>query len=186
MRQLKDIFDKLYSFYWKNIGWRLNYFKYSIQNLIRWFPIIWKDRDWDDYFIWEILKTKLKHQAKYIGDRDRHTQAQYDAQRMMWCVRLIDKIQDEYYELEKYDYQKSEFNFVDIPGDPEHKELKIDLVWENYDDYFNKYKGAVKRLKLLTTDDKDKSSLELGIYNEKRAQDLLFQILNRDIRKWWD
>ena len=67
----------------------------GFKNIIKWLPIIWKDRDWDDHFIWEILKTKLKHQADYISKQDRHTQAQYDAQKMRLCVSLIEKIQED-------------------------------------------------------------------------------------------
>lgn len=32
----------------------------GIQNLIRWFPVIWKDRDFDDYYLYAILEKKLK------------------------------------------------------------------------------------------------------------------------------
>ena len=36
----------------------------GIKNLIKWFPIIWKDRNWDDSFIFDILQFKLQNQAK--------------------------------------------------------------------------------------------------------------------------
>jgi len=58
------------SWLYENIGYRFKYVYNSIKNIIRWFPIIWKDRDYDDWYIYTILETKLKHQAKYIGDRD--------------------------------------------------------------------------------------------------------------------
>ena len=77
---------------WKNIGWNIQWIYMRFYNLYRWLPIIWKDRDWDDWYIFTILQTKLKHQAEYIGTKDRHTRAQYDAQRMLTCVRLIEKI----------------------------------------------------------------------------------------------
>ncbi len=112
--KLKVLWDKTYDYYWKNLGWRFREFSRNIKNLIRWFPVIWKDRDWDDHYIWEILKFKLKNQAKYIGDRDIHTSAKYDAQRMMLCVRLIDKIQEEYYSMEYMDYHESNYNWLDI------------------------------------------------------------------------
>jgi hypothetical protein len=35
--------------------YKIKQFFRNIHNLIRWFPIIWKDRDWDDHFIFEIL-----------------------------------------------------------------------------------------------------------------------------------
>jgi len=193
--KLKVLWDKTYDYYWKNLGWRFREFSRSIKNLIRWFPVIWKDRDWDDHFIWEILKFKLKNQAKYIGDRDIHTSAKYDAQRMMLCVRLIDKIQEEYYSMEYMDYHESNYNWLDIDDKPDYKELEIVEVSERYDEYFNQHKAAVRKVlankehqifKLTEDDYKGRLAMNLSHYNEKRAQDILFRLLNRDIRGWWD
>ena len=192
---LEKIWESVYDFYWKNLGWRIREFFRNIKNLWRWLPIIWKDRDWDDHYIWEILKTKLKHQSQYIGSRDIHTSAKYDAERMMWCVRLIDKIQDEFYEGEYMDYHKSDFNWLDIEGDNDHKQLEIVEKSENYDDYFAQHKAAVRKVlankelqifELNGDNYKQRLAMNLGRYNEKRAQDLLFKLLNRDIRGWWD
>jgi hypothetical protein len=192
---LKSKFEDLYDFYWKLLGWRINQFKKSVKNLIRWFPVMWKDRDWDDHYIWEILKTKLKYQSEYIGSRYIHVDAKYDAERMMWCVRLIDKIQDEFYSGEYLDYHESRFNWLDIEGDSENKQLDIQEISENYDEYFAKHKAAVRKVlankelqifKLNDDNYKQRLAMNLGHYNEKRAQDLLFKILNRDIRGWWD
>ena len=166
-----------------------------VKNLIRWFPVIVKDRDYDDYFIFEILKTKLKHQAKYIGDRDWHTRAKRDAEIMMTCVRLIEKTQDEFYSGDYMNYHESRFNWLDIEERPDCKQLEIKHISEDYDSYFAKHKSAVKRVladkklqifKLNGDDDKHRLAMNLGHYNEKRAQDLLFKLINRNIRGWWD
>jgi len=77
--------------------WRIRKFFKSVNNLIRWFPIIWKDRDWDHYYILEILKHKLIFMSKNIRKNGNHALAEYDANKMMLCVRLIDKIQNERY-----------------------------------------------------------------------------------------
>ena len=81
---------------WKfEIRFYLRNFISGIKNLIRWFPIIWKDRDWDDRFIWQIMIQKIKFQAQYIGKRDRHTRAKRDAEIMMTCVRLMERVKQE-------------------------------------------------------------------------------------------
>jgi hypothetical protein len=77
--------------------WRIRKFFKSVNSLIRWFPIIWNDRDWDHHYIFEILKHKLIFMSKSIREKDNHTLAEYDANRMMLCVRLIDKVQNEDY-----------------------------------------------------------------------------------------
>ena len=68
-----------------------------IKNLIRWIPIIWKDRDWDFYFTYEILKKKLEFQAEFTRKYGHHESALHDASRMETCVRLIKKLQHEEY-----------------------------------------------------------------------------------------
>ena len=88
--------------YWKLYRWFLWDAKHvhktiwiGIKNLWKWFPIIWKDRDWDYYYIFQVLKFKLEKQAKHLGGRD--------AELMMTCVRLINKLQNEEYYEEYYD-----------------------------------------------------------------------------------
>jgi len=35
----------------------------GVKNLYKWFPIVWKDRDHDHYFIYETLRFKLEQHA---------------------------------------------------------------------------------------------------------------------------
>ena len=175
--------------------YRIRNFIKSIKNLIRWFPIIWKDKDWDDHFIWEILKTKLKHQADYISKHDRHTTSQYDAQKMRLCISLIEKIQDEFYGMEYMDYHVCTFNFIPYNDKEGYSELEINELSENFDEYFDKYKASVRKVmkdnslqvyKLTNIDYKKSLAMNVAHYNEKKAQDLLFKLLNKHIRGWWD
>jgi hypothetical protein len=90
--------------YWRLYRWikwslpyQHKYIKYGVKNLYKWFWIIWKDRDWDHYYIFEVLKFKLEKQANHLAENGFHNNAQRDAELMMTCVRLIDKLQNEYY-----------------------------------------------------------------------------------------
>jgi hypothetical protein len=90
--------------YWRLyrwLRWKLpyqhKYIKYGVKNLYKWFWVIWKDRDWDHHYIFEVLKFKLEKQAKHLAEVGFHNDAQRDAELMMTCVRLIDKLQNEYY-----------------------------------------------------------------------------------------
>lgn len=163
----------------------------GIKNLWRWFPIIWRDRDWDDHYIWILLEKKLTNQAKYIGDRGYHLNAKRDAERMMTCVRLIKKIREEEYAHEYYDYQKSDYHWDDVPERPGNKQLRIEELWENYDEFFKKYPRIYKQVKVLDEpifNRSEKSGIALNIcwINHRRAKDLLFKMLNEHIEGWWD
>ena len=178
----------------------IRYFINSIKNLIRWFPIIWNDRDWDDWYIYTILETKLKHQAKYIGDKDRHTRAKRDSELMRTCTRLIKKIKEEEYDSEWMDYHMSNYNWLDIPDDPDSKQLDIELKSETFDDYFLKYPTDYRRVisnarnqifniidpELSHTERRQRIAMNMGIIRQERARKLLFKLLERNIECWWD
>ena len=79
-----------------------NYIRYNIpigiKNIIKWFPIIWKDRDWDWEFLLEMMKFKMQlmekcFQNSYISDLKKH------AWQLHVCVLYIDRIlKEEYYD----------------------------------------------------------------------------------------
>jgi hypothetical protein len=126
--------------YWKLYRWvrwelpyQYKYVKYGVKNLYKWFWIIWKDRDWDHYYIFQLLKFKLEKQARHLAENGFHNDAQRDAERMMTCVRLIDKIQNEDY----YDEMHS-------------KNKKI--TYEMIDKYINKHNKAKRLLFKIMND----------------------------------
>ena len=156
-----------------------------IYNLIRWAPIIWKDQDWDDYYIFEILKFKLKNQARYIGGKNRHTTAKRDAEVMMLCTHLIDKVQDGYYGKEYLEYCESEMKFTPSETHPGSYEMEFEELSEHYDDYFKKCPLIYRMVPDLKAP-KDKIAFQIAKINEERAHKLLFTILQQNIRRWWD
>jgi hypothetical protein len=94
--------------------WRFKELKRSIKNLWKWFPIIWRDRDWDYWYIYQIIEFKLRKQSKHIQTNDNHTRAQKDAKDMLICANLINRVKEDYYNDEYMSYQESEFNFIPI------------------------------------------------------------------------
>jgi hypothetical protein len=183
MRNIKD------KWHWKLRRWIKNDLPYlhknfarGVKNLWKWFPIIWQDRDWDQYYIYKVLQFKLKNQAKYIGNRDWHTGAKRDAEKMMTCVRLIDKIVDEYYGMEYMDYYDYDMNF------PEGR-LVMNITKDDLDNYFAMYPLTLKKTEAQYGDKgKDRSSkaMLMGMDRQEIARKLLFKILEQNIEGWWD
>ena len=165
--------------------YKVKQFFKRIYNLYRWFPIIWNDQDWDDHYIFEILKFKLKNQAEYIGYHDRHMSAKRDAEIMMLCVRLMDKVQHEYYGREYQDYYKSDMRFIPSESHPGSYEMEVEILEENFDDYFKKYPLIYRMVPDLNAP-KEEIAYHIAKINEKRAHKLLFTILEQNIRRWWD
>jgi hypothetical protein len=166
----------------------------GIKNIIYWFPIIWKDRNWDQSFIYEVLKHKLKAQANYIETKDRHTRAKQDARRMRLCVSLIQICQDDTYNTEYMDYAETDFWFEDVEDKPGYSTIESKIIWEKYDDYFKKYPLIYKRVMNGEgvfslegrEDNKQVIAMNIGHINQDRAHKLLFKIMEENIQGWWD
>ena len=171
--------------------YKIKQFFKRIYNLYRWFPIIWKDQDWDHTYIYEILKFKLKNQAEYIGYHDRHVSAKRDAEIMMLCVRLIEKCQEDYYGTECFKYRTAESVFTPSKEYPGSYEWDLVETSNNYYDYFDKYRRIYKQVLEAEKTPFKKDSIagiafNIAHINEERAHKLLFKILEENIDKWWD
>ena len=132
--------------YWKLYRWvrwelpyQTKYIKYGVKNLYKWFWIIWKDRDWDHHYIFEVLKFKLEKQAKHLADVGFHNDAQRDAERIMTCVRLINKLQNEEYydELSESSVRSSEAIQIVIDRHNKAKHLLFKIMNDRIEEWWD-------------------------------------------------
>ena len=162
----------------------------GVKNLWKWFPTIWKDRDWDSYYIYEILRVKIENQAKYIGDRNFHTEAKRDAERMLLVTKLIKLQQDDTYGMEYMDYHESEYSFEPVEGKEGVCTLESTVISERYQEFLDKYPSTVRKIKKeekdLDLEDKRSLCFYVSSRNQEKANSLLFRILEERIGYWWD
>lgn len=189
------MFDRI-RLWWKFDGRYMHLeFARGVKNLWRWFPIIWKDRDYDSHYIYELIRVKLQNQAEYIGNRDRHVEAKRDAERMRLVARLIKLQQDETYAMEYMDYHDQEI--ISEPSDVKGlNRLVFRQKAERFDEFFAKYpvqykrvlSGEINRYKRHSLEHRDKQiiAMEIAHENQDRCQRLLFKILQDHIDRWWD
>ena len=169
-------------------------FARGVKNLWRWFPVIWRDRDWDQDFIYSILAKKLEFQAKYIGDRDWHVVAKRDAEIMRLVVKLIRLQQEDFYGMEYMDYEETKVWFEPCNDTSETYELKSETISEQYDAYFAKYPLQYKRVlngegflnREIDPTDKHLIAMSIAHLNQDRCKELLFKIISDHIDGWWD
>ena len=195
-RPRPNIFERIYLWWDMDGRYYHKYFKQGVKNLWYWFPVIWKDRNWDSHYIFDMLQHKLTAQANYIGRRDFHTRAQLDAKRMRLCVKLIKKVQEEDYTMEYMDYHKDRVWFTDCEDRPGSSLYNSEEVWEKYDEYFAKYPLVYKRVLkgegVFTLNGRDESDMKriiamnIAHLNHDRARKLLFKIMEENIEGWWD
>jgi len=197
-------YEKLWdniSLWWKFDGrYILSNIKLGFRNIWYWLPVIWKDRHWDHAHIYYILEHKLKAQAHRLHTADIHLGARRDAEIIRTCVRLIDKVNDDFYSTEFINYEKTKM-WMEPTGDKEgFSELKSRQLEDNLDEYFKKYplihkqclagKGVLGKHRVnhgnFEPNDRHFIALDIANTNQERAHKLLFKIISENINTWWD
>jgi len=190
--------NKYNQWYWKLYRW----FKWDtkhlhrdiaqgFRNLWKWLPVIWKDRDWDDFYIFEVLKYKIKNTADYTEKKQRFVGWEKEVRYMRICVKLIERLQDEHYQSEYFNYFEENHTFEPIDFNQKLFEIKSETVRDDLETYISMYPHAHRRLindDVLTNYKKGNSSIALGmgIIRHRKAKNLLFKILENRIEYWWD
>jgi hypothetical protein len=168
---------KLLKKFLTNIG--ISTFKEGILNLRYWFLTIWKDRDWDDYYITKLLQKKIEHQREYLVKANRHVNVDRDNFWMTVVLNLLERKHEEYYNMEKYKYV--------VMGDEVFSDYKSDTL----DQYIKKYPSAERAAKKKYPkyphfNDKDALAHFMCHIRQQKADDLIFEILKRHSAEWWD
>lgn len=183
-----------------NLKSKIKYFFIFLVKLIKWIPVLWRDRDYDDFYIFEILKVKILQQRNYLVKSNRHTNIAKDNFWMTVCLNLIERIQNSYYEIEYFDYFEQELNFVEEKDGSDLYRMESQITQDQLLRYINLYPSDRKKtinycIKKL---DRDFSNYELdqdirhslcihmASFRHKKAINLLFLVISNKIEHWWD
>lgn len=175
-----------------------------LKRLKTWIPVLWRDRDWDDFYVFEILKTKILTQRKYLVENYRHTSIPQVNRDMTICLNLIERFQKSYYEIEYFDFIEYDSNFVKVEGEFDDGEdiytLNSDVVRDDLMEYLNKYPrerelviGAIKKNRgddlsdfSLNSESRQTLALYLSKKMHEKCRKLIFRIIDERIEGWWD
>lgn len=166
-------------FQWgRYVHWRIRYFFHGIWNIIRWAPTIYKDKDWDDFYITKLLQKKIEFQRAYLVNANRHLNINRDNYWMTVVLNLLERKHENYYELEPFDYV--------VFGDELNSPLKLDKSSE----YVAKYPHACRRVKksqlYISSIDDYTMSMYMSMVRQNKADRLIFEILKNHSAEWWD
>lgn len=81
--------------------YRIKRFFRKCRNVIRWIPTIWKDEDWDQTYIYDMLLLKLERQRNFfLSDRAYAANAKETANQIQTAIDLLHMTRDswEFYE----------------------------------------------------------------------------------------
>ena len=161
---------------------------WQIKNVFRWLPIIWKQYDFDYRYSIDVFKFQLQKQAEFLESDNSFTVCAKDrAKRIRTVIKLMEKVYEEDYSME-YVEKLKELYGEDV--------LEVSFV-ETDDTTFNDFSGKTEKLfsiryKYETWDNADeiekvKEQLIKESHNKQmRAHKILWSLIEKDIRGWWD
>jgi len=151
----------------------------GIKSLWIWFPVIWKDRQWDNQYIYEVFRHKLHLTEQLIRHHGHHLYRIKDADQIKVCINLLDRlIKDEYHETA---FKKHE-----------EKWGAAELNFKDSEEYPKMSVAAITHPNVKTDEDKVNERKEFKIASEHESRlreqdlDLLFKLMRKHIQGWWD
>jgi hypothetical protein len=69
----------------------------SVRNLIAYFPIIWKDRDFDFSFYTRLQLFKLKRMYKVLNQKHSNVEWKKSVQALRLCILILERQKDDWY-----------------------------------------------------------------------------------------
>jgi hypothetical protein len=157
-----------------------------VRNVLRWLPTIWKDRDWDNSYITEILIRKLEFTRDfYLSDKPYSLEAKKTADEIQEAITRLHQTKDSW-------------DFYEAPA-MEQLEEKWGLTAFNFEPYEHDENGNVltyemksKTEKVNTEEEEEQYSKEFRkTVKEAREQYMkdkikAYKFIAKNIDKWWD
>jgi hypothetical protein len=149
----------------------------GITSICKWIPTLWKDRNWDQYFIFTILKKKLELTEPVL--RNGHcVDGNKRADEVHLCINLIDRIlKDDYHEnaFKNHDKKWGELDFS-FRKHTDGKHCILDMTRQN-----------IKTEKDKELERQESNRLYKHASNmQKQDIEYLFKIMSKHILGWWD
>jgi hypothetical protein len=169
-----------------NITYPFRDFYRRVKNVLRWLPTIWKDRDWDNSYITEILIKKLELTRDfYLSDKAHSVEA----------GNIAREIQDA---IERLHMTRDSWEFHEAPA-MEELEQKWGLTAFSFEPYECNENGEVityemksKTEKVNTEEEEEQYRIEFGKALDtarkqyRKDKKDAYKFIAKNIDKWWD
>ena len=157
-----------------------------VRNVLRWLPTIWKDRDWDNSYITEILIRKLEFTRDfYLSDKPYSSEAKRTADEIQEAISRLHQTKDawEFYEDPAMEQLEQKWG-----------KTTFDFVPYKYDEYGNilLYEMESETEKVNTEEEEEQYRKEFRkTLDEARKQYMkdkkdAYKFIAKNIDKWWD
>ena len=164
---------------WNDISYFFERKYRQIERVIDFLPVIWKGFDFDYTYSIQLFKKQLERQAKYFESGKSYSErADQNVSRIRTAIRLMDKVYDDEYEMEWIDKFEEQFGkeALDWEFEDTGDGTGSSFITQKYQNWDNAEEIRKVKTKLV------KQSRE----KQKRAEELLWKFIGRNIRYWWD
>jgi hypothetical protein len=156
-----------------------------IKRIIEWLPVLWRTEDWDSSFTLDIWAYSLKRLKRGVLDEGHHVVTKTKVRNMQTAIGLLERLRD------KHTYADKHLEaFNKKWGEPNYyfKEVK-GTKGKPGGPYYSMENSVTEGLtpKQLKRYNKEFSEVfKLEDYHYNQDIDLLFKILKKHMRAWWD
>jgi hypothetical protein len=183
-----EFVSSIYRVWNKFIDTPIKNISYGIENLYNYFWVIWRNREWDGAFTYELLQRKIEIQRKYLINRNSFVSTEQTNRDMTLILNLLNRVQNEYYADEYFDYYDLKLDFVRT--EDTHQELytiESEYSNERYDEYLSKYPRTVKLVKSQYPELTDHDLCgRVGQHLQEKCHRILHRMLEDKLMGFWD
>lgn len=157
--------------------YQMKRFFIKLKRFIAFIPVIWKGDDWDYRYALDLFQFQLSRLADYIEKNDRYVGNKNDVARIRTVCRLMTKVYDEEYAMEYMDVLEKKYGkgIMDCEF-KKNKETGHSTMMYKYENREDAEEIEKTHSKLLHESHK----------KQERAHRILWQLIEKDIRGWWD
>lgn len=159
----------------KKIYYSIISFLTGIKNFFIYAPVIYKDRDFDYTFFYQLMRVKLEKMSKAGIDK-----------RVDLCLSMIPFLLEE--DLEMDSYYRSRFSFIrNAEG---LFTLERDMEEDNLEEFFAKHRAKERIVRKKFGDRGDLSNYRIATHIttliEQQAKRIFFRTIENNIDRWWN
>ena len=162
----------------------------GVTNLYKYFGVIWKNREWDSKFTYDLLQRKIEIQREYLINRNSFQSTDIRNRDMTLILNLIERTKNEYYSDEPFDYYDLKIEFIELDETYEGKKvsrMESEYSNERYDEYLVKYPRISKIVKEQHPDKNDHDlCMEVGFQLQQKCNRILHKLLEEKLIEFWD
>ena len=146
----------------------------GVGNVVRWFPIVWKDRQWDYRFLLGMLRFKLGLMEKFFQEDAMYVSAKDDASAIKSCCCVLDRLLADEYDTVAFEAHDKKWGTLKMETDLDSGTLNMSRPNVKTE------QDRVQERQEFLDCCRDEDNMRLYDVNT------LFTLLRRNIQSWWD